>query len=77
MTETNLEPAVGRLLVTAEGDTWEIMKIFPDGSLALRDVFSEDISIDHVPFAPDKGEWIARDMRSLETWARLTGVNLK
>ena len=77
MTETNLEPAVGRLLVTAEGDVWELMRIFSDRTLALRDVFSEDISIDHVPFAPDRGEWIARDMFSLETWARLTGVKLK
>jgi hypothetical protein len=77
MTETKLEPAVGRLLVTPENDVWEIIKIFPDGSLALKDVFSTDIEVDSVPFAPAKGEWIAADMTALRTWARLIGVRLK
>jgi hypothetical protein len=73
---TNLEPAVGRLLVTEDGSTWIIREVFPHGTLKLEDSFSPGVIIDNVTYNPDEGEWIAADMESLRAYARLIGLKL-
>jgi hypothetical protein len=73
---TNLEPAVGRLLVVADGSTWTIREVRPDGSLTLEDSFSPDVIIDPATYKPEDGEWIAADMESLRAYARLIGLEL-
>ena len=77
MTEAKLEPAVGRLLVTPEGDVWEITAIHPDGALALKDPMGTNHKVADPPFRPAAGEWIAPDLLTVKTWARLTGVKLR
>jgi|GEM_PF-6151510 hypothetical protein len=72
---TNLEPAVGRLLVTAEGYTWVITVVHPDGALDLHD--PSPTAYEERNAAVHTGDWIAADMDTLRAYARLTGLELR
>lgn len=75
--DTKLAPAVGRLLVTYEGNLWAIVAIHPDGSLDMEDPMDTKYADITSDFSPDEGDWIAPDMLTVQTWARLMGVTLR
>jgi hypothetical protein len=77
MTETKLEPAVGRLLVTPEVYVWEITAVHLDGGLDMRDPMNPKCELNDIPFLPHEGEWIARDLPTVQAWARLMGVKIR
>lgn len=75
MTTGKLEPAVGRLLVTRHGEVWQIKAIHDDGTMDLTDPYT-GLRLYNERQRPDEGDWIAQDMLAVETWSRLTGVEL-
>ncbi len=83
---TNLEPAVGRLLVEPDNMrsdgwvVWRIEKVEHKGEdirLTMSDPMNPEARLRQTRYKPESKAWIAPNMTMLEAYARLVGGNLR